>query len=154
MSNYIKNVSLFKRQPDRKGLIQPVALLAALLFLNYSALSSYNCQSFKSLNKLYDNAFSELLILEDDSGESIVVPDSFCEVDTGSGSDSEKDGCTDCENCAYCQVSSTGMAFQHVPPLTLEPSIAVNKQIFNKGRSFLNKQITLNHPQRAPPLTA
>ncbi len=136
----------------KKVLDRSAALLTALLLFNYSILSSANCKSFCNLNKIYENAYTELLIIEDDSGNSLVLTDSFCEVDTGSDDESESEGGTGCEHCAYCNASSTGMAFQHMPPLVLEPAITVNKEILNRGRTFLNKQISLNHPQRAPPL--
>lgn len=127
------------------------SLLFALFLLNFSILSSYNCQSFCNLNKLYDDAYSELLILEDDSGESIAIPDSFCEVDFGSDEGSDSDDSADCEQCAYCHACSIGISFQHVPPLLLVQTVPASKSIFYQGQIFRNKQITLNNPQRAPP---
>jgi len=125
--------------------------LIAILFLNYSTLSSANCKSFCNLNKMFDHAYTELVVLEDDSGETVVLPDSFCEVDTGSDDGSEDDDSSACDNCPYCHACNIGMTFQHVPPLILAQIIVSHTKIFNKGRSFVNKQITLNHPQRAPP---
>jgi hypothetical protein len=144
----LKHPSFSGSQTRKVRLFRFAALAFVLLFFNYSALSSYNCQSFCNLNKLYDDAYSEMLILEDDSGASVAIYDSFCEVDTGSEDDSDDDSC---EQCAYCHACSIGMTFQHIPPLLLEQAIVANKKIFNQGRSFFNKQIHLNHPQRGPP---
>ncbi|MBT3226543.1 MAG: hypothetical protein HN580_16855 [Deltaproteobacteria bacterium] len=128
-----------------------IVVLISLFFLSYSIISSASCRSFENLNKIFNNAYTELLVLEDDSGEMVVLLDSFCEVDTGSEDSSEENDDPDCEQCTYCQATNNGLVLTQAPPLNLNQAIASSQKIHNHGRSYINKKITLNHPQRAPP---
>ncbi len=128
-----------------------IVVFVSLIFLNYSILSSANCRSFENLNKIFKNAYTELLVLEDDSGEKVVLLDSFCELDTGTDDSSEEHDSSDCEQCQYCQATNGGLVLEQAPPLNLNQAIPRSQKIFNHGRSYINKRINLNHRQRAPP---
>jgi len=125
-----------------------VVLSVALLLFNYNTLSSVNCKSFANLNRFFDAAYQEMVILEDDSGEAIALPDSFCDTDTTPGNDTD-DG--DGETCPYCQACSMGVAYQHVPALLLAAPAILEKKVFYWQRSSHHSQIFLTNPQRAPP---
>lgn len=128
-----------------------IASIIVICLFSYTTLNGANCKSLHNLNSLFEGSYTELLIIEDDSGESIAieVPDCFVNtepLDSDDENDSENDF------CSYCLVMSGGTGLTHSFPLFITPQLPSERDIFHLIEFTFNSTTVSTCSQRGPPV--
>ncbi len=140
-----------KNNSEYSSVFRSVSILLIFCLFNYTTLNSANCKSLCKVNEFFKGQYTQLLVIEDDSGESIALPMSECVEDVDTDEENTDSNSVDVDFCSYCIVMSGGTALAADLPLIINPVVPLGLEIIYENEFRYNKPIITNCSQRAPP---